>query len=171
VTFDRSNNNVGIAIFGDRLYLAIRSAPHHYPGPPLWSAGGSGATRLYLVSTPFGAAERERLLSQWPDAWKEVRWRLEFEAAKRPDNEQLQPLRTSLSKKQSRQAALKDIEQMLGPGAAQVAANTSASASTKGYLNDHDLREPLFFVVDGRLHFLFLSIAGVAHRFNAWFFG
>src|SRR5262249_51275853 len=34
-----------------------------------------------------------------------------------------------------------------------------------------DLREPVFFVLQGRLHFLFLSIAGVAHRFEvlrAW---
>jgi hypothetical protein len=38
VEFDRSNNNVAIAIHGERFYVAIRSAPHHHPRPP--SQGG-----------------------------------------------------------------------------------------------------------------------------------
>src|SRR5262249_6043024 len=104
VTFDHSNNNVAITLFGDRLYVAVRSAPHHHPRPPAWADTGArpGAPKLFVISTPFGPAERERILRRWPDAWKETRWRLEFEAAERLDQEQLRPLRTALGNPDTR---------------------------------------------------------------------
>jgi hypothetical protein len=173
VTFDRSNNNVGIALFGDRLYVAVRSAPHHHPHPPAWAAHRTGTTRLYVISTAFGPAERERVLRRWPEAWKALPWRLEFEAAQRLDREQLQPLRDALTNPspETRQAAVRDVARLLGAGVAEKVADPTGPAAWTGYLRDHDLREPLFFVLQGRLHFLFLSIAGVAHRFEvlrAW---
>jgi hypothetical protein len=98
---------------------------------------------------------------------------LEFEAAERLDQEQLRPLRTALSnpRPEMRKAALEDVEQLLGAGAARKVAGTPRPKDMDGYLSGTDLREPVFFVLQGRLHLLFLSIAGVAHQFEvlrAW---
>jgi hypothetical protein len=177
VTFDRSNNNVGIAIFADRLYVAIRSAPHHHPSPPAWAGGsranGPGATKLYVMSTPFGAKERERVLAGWQTAWKDASWRLEFDAADRLEQEQLGPLRSSVSKpnEKTQSGSIAEVERLLGSSAARTAAKSPEPANWRGYLSDHDLREPLFFTLRGRLYLLFLSVAGVPHRFDvlrAW---
>src|SRR5438552_9672867 len=91
--FDRSNNNVALKYnhADGRLYLAVRSAPHHHPRPPLWAVAPSDrAARLYVLSTPFRPAERRRLATGGSAPWE---WRLEFEAGDRLEREWFAPLR------------------------------------------------------------------------------
>lgn len=167
VTFGRSNNNLALKVYRDRLYLAVRSAPHHYPKPPVWAAGEaySGDVRLYVVSMSFKEEERERFLSGWPNSWWKAVWRLEFEVADRLEQERFAKLRRRLSNPHMRKEAFHETCELIGESAAQFALERD------GYLCHCDWREPIFFELNGSLHFLCMQIAGVAMAFEplrAW---
>jgi hypothetical protein len=167
LTFSRSNNNLAITVHRQRLYLAVRSAPHHHPKPPIWAAGAAyvGSSRLHVVSTSFTDQDRSRLKSGWPDSWKTATWRCEFEVADQVEHQHFGPLRARLARPEIRQQAIQDAARLLGESAARLAADRN------GYLADCDWREPIFFELNGTLHFLCMQIAGVSMAFEplrAW---
>lgn len=163
-TFDRSNNNVAIKIYKGRLYLAVRTARHHHPRPPIWakSSGKSSGSRMYVLSCPFSEKERQQLSDGKAKAWS---WTLEFEVSQQLEQGKLGQLRTALSsdEKQVKKQAGKEMISLLGRSPQQVPA--------EGYLKNCDLREPIFFQMNGELHLLYLQVAGVSMQFTplrAW---
>lgn len=163
VVFDRSNNNLAIKVYQSRLYLAVRSAPHHHPKPPIWAAGAAyrGHTRLYVVSTDFTERDRRRLESGWPESWKAATWRLEFEVADRVDRQHFGPLRERLARLETRGEASREAARLIGEPAA------GTTVVREGYIADCDWREPVFFELNGTLHFLCMQIAGVSMSFES----
>lgn len=164
VSFDTSNNNLAIKIYKGRLYLAVRTAPHHHPRPPIWARKSKKVshTRLYVLSCPFGKNERQQLQEGKTKSWS---WSLEFEASERLEKGKLCQLQNFLSSDQERnnKRAEKEIRSLLGKSPKQIATN--------GYLSGCDYREPIFFELNGELHLLFLQVAGVPMRFEplrAW---
>ena len=81
VHVNRSNNNLAIALHGNRLYFAFRTATHHHPKPPIWvpelyAKWREATTRLYVMSAPVTADTFRDFEKEIP----RLEWRLEFEA-------------------------------------------------------------------------------------------
>jgi hypothetical protein len=161
--FGRSNNNVAIKIFNDRLYLAVRTAPHHHPRPPLWAPeDATSLVRLTVWSAPCGPGECRALLSGKAVDWK---WRLELEVGAELAKSHFAGLKRDRAGKEDgkRREAERTIESLFGKPAVNVPVD--------GYLKGSDFREPVFYELDGQLHLLFMQIAGVSMKFEplrAW---
>lgn len=183
IAFNTSNNNLAIKLFDGRLYLAFRTATHHHPKPPVWSPqylkGSSATTRLYVVSAPVRGLAWQKLTEEIP----KLTWRLELEVNEALRRDRFEPAARALfsGDPELRRAAEQSIEAMLGhdeaaPLLARAARSvTSASADAPArWLEKHrslflefDLREPFFFVLNGKLHFYFQQVEGKPMAFNS----
>lgn len=182
VRVNQSNNNVAVFIDQEekRIYLAFRSADHHWamPVPILMNSGSGEPVRMFVISSPFDPANPTQF-----------QWRYEFEAGEElrkilgPLTQQMEAqffksvgqkisstyYSETLLGKSARTYILlslgmdvlqnfkKDVEKIVPPG------STVSQSDVRKFhqlLNQYfltpDLREPIFAKLGNRLTFYFL---------------
>lgn len=178
---DTSNNNLALRYHDGRLWFAFRSATHHHPKPPVWAPQylslRRAKTRLYVVSTPMS----QEALARFPKGWSDLRWRLELEVVDAIRERVFRPKAKALlaGDTEARRwfetlyapadvaSLLADVDQVQerrGNGADPVEALLERS---RRYLSDFDVREPLFFELNGRSFLYVQQIEGTSMRANS----
>lgn len=170
---DTSNNNLAIRIRDGRLWFAFRSASHHHPKPPVWAPQylslRSSKTRLYVVSTPMTSEQ----LARFPEGWKDLRWRLDLEATQAIRDRAFRPKAQALL--EGDPDAKRWFEALYTPAdGASLLADASGLVSVdafmskaRRYLSDFDLREPLFFELNGKAFLYTQQIEGTSMKANS----